>query len=124
MKTLLSIASVLVLSAAPAFAGQGQVSKQSLAKMGLSGMQIMSDEQGQQIRGTSIAVVAGGSIATIHGAGGSATSVNGYFAAGSHAAEGSNISVAADATVHVSGSHVTATINVVAAGGASQASAH
>ena len=51
MKTLLSIASVLVLSAAPAFAGEGHVSNQSLAKMGLSGMQTMSDAQGSQIRG-------------------------------------------------------------------------
>jgi len=120
MKTLLSIASVLVLSAAPAFAGEGQVTKQSLAKMGLSGMQTMTDSQGQQVRGLSIAVVSGGSIAFIGTKGGGAASVNTYFAAGSHSASGDNLSGAASLTV----SHHSATLTVVAAGGFSSASAH
>ncbi|HEV8069487.1 MAG TPA: hypothetical protein VGP76_17230 [Planctomycetaceae bacterium] len=124
MKTLLSIASVLVLSAAPALAGDGQVSHKSLAKMGLSGMQTMSDSQGQQIRGLSVAVAAGGSIATIHGEGGSATSVNGYFAAGHHSASGNNVSFAAAGDVSVHGDHVSASVDFVAAGGASSAHAH
>jgi hypothetical protein len=128
MKTLLSIASVLVLSAAPAFAGQGHVSRQSLAKMGLAGMQVMTDDQGMQVRGLSIAVAAGGSIATISGEGGSATSVNGYFAAGHHSASGFNVSVAADGTTTSTTSHghttTTTTVNFVAAGGASSAKAH
>ena len=85
MKTLLSLASVLVLSAAPAMAGDGHVSSQSLAKMGLSGMQSMTDAQGSQIRGLSIAVAAGGSIAFLGVPGGGAASVNTYFAAGSRA---------------------------------------
>jgi hypothetical protein len=132
MKTLLSIASVLVLSAAPAFAGQGQVSHQSLTKMGLSGMQLMSDDQGMQVRGLSIAVAAGGSIATISGEGGHATSVNGYFAAGNHSADGNNVSFAADGTSHTvsatvgghTASVTTTTVNFVAAGGASSAHAY
>src|SRR5580658_127262 len=125
MKTLLSIASVLVLAASPAFAGEGQVSKQSLAKMGLSGMQTMTDSQGQQIRGLSIAVASGGSIAFIGGEGGGAASVNTYFAAGHHSANGNNVSFAVDgtATLHGNGS-ITATVNGVAAGGASSAKAH
>jgi hypothetical protein len=132
MKTLLSIASVLVLAASPAFAGEGQVTKQSLAKMGLSGMQTMTDSQGQKIRGLSIAVAAGGSIAFIGGGGGGAASVNGYFAAGSHEANGDNVSFATDShtvttTVKVgkaTASVTTTTTNFVAAGGASSAHAH
>jgi hypothetical protein len=120
MKTLLSIASVLVLSAAPALAGDGQVSHKSLAKMGLSGMQTMTDSQGMKIRGTSIAVAAGGSIAFIGTKGGGAASVNTYFAAGSHSASGDNLSGAAALTV----SPHSATLTIVAAGGFSSASAH
>jgi hypothetical protein len=124
MKTLLSIASVLVLAASPALAGEGQVSKQSLAKMGLSGMQTMTDSQGQQIRGLSIAVASGGSIAFIGGEGGGAASVNTYFAAGHHSANGSNVSyaVSGSVTLHENGT-VSATVVGVAAGGASSASA-
>jgi hypothetical protein len=124
MKTLLSIASVLVLSAAPAMAGEGRVSNQSLAKMGLSGMQTMSDAQGMQIRGTSIAVVAGISYAHISGEGGSAGSVNGYFAAGNHSASGANLSAAAAGDVTVKGDDVKVNFGFVAAGGFSTAKAH
>jgi hypothetical protein len=125
MKTLLSLASVLVLSPAPAMAGDGHVSSQSLAKMGLSGMHSMTDAQGSQIRGLSIAVAAGGSIAFIGGEGGGAASVNTYFAAGHKSASGNNVSFAVDgtATLHGNGS-ITATVNGVAAGGASSAKAH
>jgi hypothetical protein len=124
MKTLLSIASVLVLSAAPALAGDGQVSHKSLAKMGLSGMQTMSDTQGMKIRGTSVAVVAGISYAHISGEGGSAGSVNGYFAAGHHSASGANLSVAATGDVSVRGDDVHVSVDFVAAGGFSTAHAH
>jgi hypothetical protein len=125
MKTLLSLASVLVLSAAPALAGDGHVSSQSLAKMGLSGMHSMTDAQGTQIRGLSIAVVSGGSIAFIGGEGGGAASVNTYFAAGHKSASGSNISyaVSGSVTLHENGT-VSATVVGVAAGGASSAKAH
>jgi hypothetical protein len=124
MKTLLSVAAVLVLSAAPAFAGQGQVSKNSLAKMGLSGMQVMSDAQGMSVRGTSVAVVFGISHASISGEGGSASSTNGYFAAGHHSASGANVSFAAAGDVSVRGDDVHVSADFVAAGGASTAHAH
>ena len=123
MKSLYAIAAIVALSAAPAFAGEGHVTTNSLAKMGLAGMKAMDDAQGMQVRGLSVAVVAGGSIATIHGEGGSASSFNTYFAAGHKSAEGSNIGGAADGTVKTYGNHVMTTTNFVAAGGASQASA-
>ncbi len=126
MKTLLSF--VLVLSAAPAFAGQGQVSHRSLSNMGLAGMTVMSDEQGSQIRGTSVAVAAGASIAFVGGPGSGAASVNGYFAAGHHSASGNNVSFAVGSvsTTTGSGNHTTTTTitTFVAAGGASSAHAH
>lgn len=112
MKMLLAVASVLVLTAAPAFAAEGQVSDQSLAKMGLSGMQTMSDNDGMQVRGLSIAVVGGFSTASVPGA----SSTNFYFAAGHHSASGNNASVAGS----ISGYHVT----IVGAGGFSSAHAY
>jgi hypothetical protein len=128
MRHLLSLVCVIGLSVAPALAGDGHVTRQSLSKMGLSGMQVMTDDQGMQIRGTSIAVAAGGSIATIHGVGGSASSTNTYYAAGSHSASGSNVSFAADGTTTSVTSHghttTVTTVNFVAAGGASSAKAH
>jgi hypothetical protein len=127
MKSLIALASVLALSVSPAFAAEGQVSHQSLAKMGLAGMTAMADAQGMQIRGLSVAVVGGASTATIHGAGGTATSSNFYFAAGKHSATGDNLSGAADlsSTITTHGSHVSTstTVNIVAAGGFSSASA-
>ena len=56
MKSLIALASVLALSVSPAFAADGHVSHQSLAKMGLAGMTAMADAQGAQIRGLSVAV--------------------------------------------------------------------
>src|ERR1700676_5352349 len=103
MKTLLSIASVLVLSAAPAMAGDGHLSQKSLAKMGLSGMQVMTDSQGMSVRGTSIAVVSGSSFSFIEGEGGVAGSHNSYFAAGHNSASGTNVSFAASGDVTVKG---------------------
>lgn len=56
MRTLFTLASILALTAAPALAGEGQVSKRSLANMGLPGMKALSDDQGMAIRGQSIAI--------------------------------------------------------------------
>jgi hypothetical protein len=56
MKTLFALAAVVGLSVAPAFAGDGQISNRSLARMGLPGMKALSDTEGMSIRGTSIAV--------------------------------------------------------------------
>jgi len=120
MKSILAFASVVAFSVAPAFAGEGQVSNPSLAKMGLSGMKAMSDAQGMNVRGLSIAVVGGFSQASIHSGGGEASSTNFYFAAGKHSANGANLSGAA--ALNVNGYHTSLT--VVAAGGFSTASAH
>ena len=123
MKSLYALAAIVALCAAPAFAGEGHVSSKSLANMGLTGLKTMDDAQGMTVRGLSIAVVSGQSIATISGDGGSAASTNSYFAAGHKSAEGSNVSFAADANVKTWGNHVMVNANIVAAGGASQASA-
>jgi hypothetical protein len=123
MKSLFAFAAIVAISAVPAIAGEGHVSSKSLANMGLAGMKSMDDAQGMTVRGLSIAVVGGGSIAGIGGNGGGAASVNTYFAAGHKSAQGSNISYAADGTVKTNGNHVTTTTNFVLAGGASQASA-
>jgi len=52
MKTLVAMALGLLLSAAPMFAADADVPHESLAKMGLGGMQKISDAQGTKIRGT------------------------------------------------------------------------
>jgi hypothetical protein len=54
MKNALSCTAVIVvLCAAPALAGDGQVSSNQLAKLGLGGMKVMTDTQGMQVRGMS-----------------------------------------------------------------------
>ncbi len=125
MKVLLAFASVVLFSAASAFAADGQVSQNSLAKMGLSGMKAMSDVDGMQLRGLSIAVVSGYSSAHVNdGEGNGASSYNSYFAAGHHSASGANLSAAASADIDVHGYHTSADIHIVAAGGFSTAHAH
>ncbi len=123
MKSLYALAAIVALSAAPTFAGEGHVTTNSLAKMGLASMKSMDDAQGMNIRGLSVAVVSGSSTATIHGFGGAASSTNSYFAAGHKQAQGSNLSFAADGVITTHGSHVSSVTLFVAAGGASQASA-
>jgi hypothetical protein len=59
MKTLFATVSLLSLFAAPALAGDGRISDHSLARMGLQGMQPISDAQGMAIRGTAYASVSG-----------------------------------------------------------------
>ena len=56
MRRFISVACVIALAAAPALAGDGQVSKQSLSRMGLSGMKVVPDQEGLQVRGQSIAI--------------------------------------------------------------------
>lgn len=127
MKVLLGLAAVVAFSAASAMAGEGRLSDQSLAKMGLAGMHSMSDAQGMHIRGMSV-IVGGGSTASISGVGGHASSTNFYLATGAHSASGDNASVAGDTTTtSVSVGHFTVsktTTNVIGAGGFSSASSH
>jgi hypothetical protein len=91
-----ALASILALSVVPAFAGEGQISSHSLNNMGLNGLHVMTDAQGMNVRGLSIAVVSGGSGAHLLGAGAGSS----YFAAGSgygtHSASGNSASVASD----------------------------
>jgi len=51
MKSLVLLAFVVALSSAPALAAGGKVSHSSLAKMGLSSMRPLTDQQGLSIRG-------------------------------------------------------------------------
>ena len=54
MKLLFGFAAILGLSAVSAMAGDGRLSNQSLAKIGLGGMKVMSDSQGLEIRGLGV----------------------------------------------------------------------
>jgi hypothetical protein len=58
MRRFISLACAIALMGAPAFAGDGQVSKRSLARMGLGGMKVTTDQEGLQVRGTSFAFAA------------------------------------------------------------------
>ena len=51
MKSALALAVVVLLAAAPAFAGDGNVSQGTLSALGLGDMQVVSDSQGEQVRG-------------------------------------------------------------------------
>jgi hypothetical protein len=51
MKFFLASLSVLFLSVAPAFAGDGSLDQKSLSRMGLAGMKTLSDHDGMAIRG-------------------------------------------------------------------------
>jgi hypothetical protein len=57
VKTFLFFAALFGLSAAPALAGDGQISRSNLSRMGLAGMNAMTDTEGMSIRGTSFVIV-------------------------------------------------------------------
>jgi hypothetical protein len=57
VKFLLLFAALFGFSAAPAFAGDGHISKSGLSHMGLAGMKAMTDVDGMSIRGTSFVSV-------------------------------------------------------------------
>jgi hypothetical protein len=65
MKILIALTSVVGLSVAPVFAGEGQISNRSLTRMGLPEMKTLSDTEGLSIRGTSFAIA--GSYAFVSG---------------------------------------------------------
>jgi hypothetical protein len=54
MKTLVVLSFAVALSSAPASAADGKLSHSSLAKMGLSDMKQMTDQQGSSIRGRAV----------------------------------------------------------------------
>lgn len=104
MRILFALVSVVGFSVAPAIAGDGQVSDASLARMGLSGMNVISDADGLSVRGQSIAVA--GSFT--HVSGPSVNLVNIPFSVGAHSAFSAKVTIG---------------IGVIA-GGFSTASAH
>jgi hypothetical protein len=55
MKTLLTFAAVVCLSALPAYSADGQISKSTLSHLGLAGLTSLSDAQGLEIRGLGVA---------------------------------------------------------------------
>jgi hypothetical protein len=91
MKYVLSVVAVVVMMAGAAKA-DGNVSSSMLAKMGLSGMQVMSDVQGTTVRGMGYYhrqnVVAGVSYASA----GYASAGGAYYAAGNNFAAGASVS--------------------------------
>jgi hypothetical protein len=54
MKSLCGFAVILLLSTVSATAGDGRLSHQSLGKIGLGGLAVLSDDQGMQIRGLGV----------------------------------------------------------------------
>jgi hypothetical protein len=56
MKTFFAFAFVVTLSSATALAGDGRISQSFFAKMGLSIMKPMTDQEGSTIRGRSVGV--------------------------------------------------------------------
>lgn len=53
MRNVLALAVLMVLVAAPAFGGDGNVPEATLSALGLGGMQVASDAEGMQVRGMS-----------------------------------------------------------------------
>ena len=120
MKYLLMTLAVIMMFAGPALAADhGNLSQSQLAKLGLSGMNAMSDSQGNAVRGMGFSLAYGVSYATVSKSDpASAGTLNGYLAVdssnyGGTLAGGANISVAGAA----SGSHPTTWVVVGAAGG-------
>jgi hypothetical protein len=120
MKTLLSVAALVVLAGSSAMAADGRVSHQSLSKMGLSGMQVMSDAQGMAVRGQ-FAIASGTSFAIQFGGGGVAGSVNTSTGVGNKSASQSNFSVAGQTEIVSVGYFSASVTHVIGAGGASSA---
>lgn len=89
-----------------ALADGGRPSRAILDAMGLSDMQVMSDEAALSVRGFgfgSHAAAWGRSFAVVSGHGASAASKNGYDAFGKHKAQGENLSFAEIQVTHSRG---------------------
>jgi hypothetical protein len=123
MKILFGAVSVIALGLSPVVAGEGNLSNQSLARMGLAGMKSLSDAQGMQLRG--LAAQAGGwSSTTLVAVNGATSSTNYAYAGDQHSASTANLSVsgALSSTSSNYGSHTY--VDVIAAGGLSAAHSH
>lgn len=81
--------SLVVFLSASVFAGDVQVSQQTLAKMGLAGMDRVSDGQGMEIRGTGSSALVFGIVSASGGPTKTYFKVNPHFAAGGKVSFGS-----------------------------------
>jgi len=121
MRYLLAILAVLGLFVGQAMAADGNVSQDTLAKMGLS-MQTMTDSQGTAVRGMGFGVVFGASVAGNLGDGSLAGSLNGYLGVDKGcriSMSGSNNSYASKTTTTGCGFFRCTTTTQVCAGGSS-----
>jgi len=100
--TVVMAASMLVAFVGVAQAKNGMPSQATLQAMGLSGLQVMSDSEAMNVRGLgyqsyggkSKAIAFGVSYAHVGGHGGSAGSLDGFYAEGKHYAGGAHGSIA------------------------------
>jgi hypothetical protein len=92
MRRFIFFVCAIAFAAAPALADDGQVPNRSLARMGLSGMKVLSDKDGSQVRGTSIAIAFS---ATSGGT--TLVSVNSPFSVGNHFAFSAKVSASGGA---------------------------
>jgi hypothetical protein len=123
MKSLFGAVSVIALGLSPVLAGEGNLSNQSLARMGLAGMKTLSDGQGMQLRGLS-AQAGGWSSTTLIAVGGTTGETTSAYGAGQHSASTADLSVSG-AVSTTSTNHGTYTyLDVIAAGGISSAHSH
>jgi hypothetical protein len=94
--TVFCLAMIILAGFGRVAAAEGdKPSRQALAKMGLGGLVVMSDEEamsirGQGFKGHSSVSVFGNSFATIETKNGAAHSENGYAVSGKHFAKGAN----------------------------------
>ncbi len=102
MKSIMLILAIVAICAAPVFAAdQGNVSQSSLAKMGLAKMSVMSDQQGNAVRGMGYSYAYGYSTVNLgHGSYG----YNGYTA--SDAGKNGSLAGGVNATIGGSGNKI------------------
>lgn len=109
MKVRLTLvaAAILVAASTSARAAEGVPSNDTLAAMGLTGLNVISDNEGLNIRGMGYngASAFGQSFAVVSTKGATAGSTNGYKASGKKLAAGANLSFAEVEVSQGKGSH-------------------
>lgn len=96
MKKIAMVAVVVAMSfAAQANAEEGNLSNELLASTGLSGMQLMSDVDGESVRGMGTAIVFGASYSSAWDYNAYTAGINGYYGSGYHNAYGKSYSKSA-----------------------------
>ena len=113
MKKALAFVLPLVVAAMPAFADDGQVSRSALADLGLSGMEVVSDEAGMEVRGmSSNASVYGGSLVFGQLVFGANFFVASDLNGGQASAENAGLNAASNATQGPQGSSVIGNLTI------------